>query len=308
MWERLGKRNIIALLLVGIGLLSVPLGVDLVQQQQTLRSQAAGTPLTDELRTWARNVNIKACVGFEFAQFHQGNLPTSAAQLDAWGSEGTEQGHNRRINRGFNYKDLGKYDIIEWECLGLSEGTGQGWRDRPDEDLLRHTAAVERTFEQIICRPITRPEWVHWGGRNMPISQLRAELAASEEGLAHTRAGGCGTPTITPGAVSPAATASATPTTVPAVNAPQPPTSLRASGFCSAAGDVTLRWRKGTGATSYNVLVGTTEVAAVIPTNSTIRPYAIFRATRGLSYNWSVQSVNSTGVSREVAGETFRCK
>lgn len=35
------KRNIVALLLIGIGVLSVPLGVDLVQTQTNLRSQAA---------------------------------------------------------------------------------------------------------------------------------------------------------------------------------------------------------------------------------------------------------------------------
>lgn len=39
--QLLVKRNIIALLLVGIGVLSIPLGVDLVNQQQTLRSRAS---------------------------------------------------------------------------------------------------------------------------------------------------------------------------------------------------------------------------------------------------------------------------
>src|SRR3989344_1435626 len=45
MWDKfrqLSKRNIIALLLVGIGILSLPLGVDLVQQQQNLTSKATG--------------------------------------------------------------------------------------------------------------------------------------------------------------------------------------------------------------------------------------------------------------------------
>lgn len=89
--------------------------------------------------------------------------------------------------------------------------------------------------------------------------------------------------------------------------APQPPTALRAVSVCDSSGSITLRWKRGEGATSYKVLVDGQEVQATVPSDPLVRPYAAFRTQRGQTYTWTVQSVNSSGTSSPVTGNQFSC-
>jgi hypothetical protein len=181
-FSQINKKTIIALLLVGIGLVSIPVGLQLTQQQQRLDSKASESSYTAELREWAQGIVLHPCIGIEFASLHNGRMPSSVEELDAWGNS-----TNRRINDDTDDPNAPRQ--YRWECLALSEGTNRGWRDRGHEDLYNHLTAVEQTFQQIMCRRPSREEWAHFGyGRNIAISTLRAELAASEEGMTRARA------------------------------------------------------------------------------------------------------------------------
>lgn len=85
----------------------------------------------------------------------------------------------------------------------------------------------------------------------------------------------------------------------PVTNPPTTPTNLVATG---GAGQINLTWSAATGATSYRILRGGTQIGT-----STTTSYADTTAVPGTTYTYAVQATNSAGSSSASASASASC-